>query len=74
MPEQHQSPSAEPAIYLTECAFCGGQFPSFRALCSECQDAADPDGFRDGKRVVSPTTPANSPSELSRRLPDGLKS
>ena len=54
MQEQQQSPSAEPAIYLSECASCGGQFPTFRAICAECEDDAGPDGFRDGKKIVSP--------------------
>lgn len=34
---------------LTQCAYCGGQFPTFRAICPECQDSADADGYRDGK-------------------------
>lgn len=38
-------------VYLKECASCGGQFPSFRAICSECEDVADLDGYRDGKKV-----------------------
>jgi predicted amidophosphoribosyltransferase len=63
MQERKKSPSGEAETYLSECASCGGQFPTFRAICSECEDAADPDGFRDGKKIVSPTTPAKSTSE-----------
>ena len=64
MQEQQQPPSTEPEIYLTVCASCGGQFPTFRAICSECEDAADPDGFRDGKKIVAPeATPAKSRTE-----------
>lgn len=66
MQEQQQPPSTEPEIYLTECASCGGQFPTFRAICSECEDAADAEGFRDGKKVVSSeSTPAKSSAERS---------
>ena len=43
----------EPEVYLKECASCGGQFPSFRAICAECEDIADADGYRDGKKVVA---------------------
>jgi uncharacterized OB-fold protein len=57
MQEQQKSSTREPEIYLSECASCGGQFPTFRAICSECEDAADPSGFRDGKKIVSPNTP-----------------
>ena len=39
-------------VYLTECASCGGQFPSYRAICSECEDVADVDGYRDGRKVL----------------------
>ena len=48
---QTREPVKVPDVYLTECASCGGQFPSFRAICSECEDVADADGFRDGKKV-----------------------
>ena len=41
-----------PDVYLTECASCGGQFPSFRATCAECEDVADADGYRDGRKAV----------------------
>jgi uncharacterized OB-fold protein len=55
-------PVKEPEVYLKECASCGGQFPSFRAICSECEDIADVDGYRDGKvkAVASEGTAANS--------------
>ena len=47
------SPSVRmPDVYLTECASCGGQFPSFRAICSECEDVAEDDGYRDGRKVI----------------------
>ena len=42
-----------PEVFLTECASCGGQFPTFRAICDECEDRAEADGFRDGKKVVA---------------------
>jgi len=67
MQEQQQSPSAEPEVYLTQCASCGGQFPTFRAICSECEDAAGPDGFRDGKKIVSSET-ASEKSSSQRAL------
>jgi hypothetical protein len=55
-------PVKEPEVYLKECASCGGQFPSFRAICSECEDIADVDGYRDGKKkaVASEGAAANS--------------
>jgi predicted amidophosphoribosyltransferase len=64
MKEHQQFPSTEPQVYLTECASCGGQFPTFRAICSDCEDAADPDGFRDGKKIVLPQAiPSKSSTE-----------
>ena len=44
----------EADVYLTECASCGGQFPSFRAICAECEDVADVDGYRDGRKLLGP--------------------
>jgi uncharacterized OB-fold protein len=69
MEEQQQSPSAEPAIYLTECASCGGQFPTFRAICAECEDDAGPDGFRDGKKIVSLDATPSTTHEAPRSQP-----
>lgn len=46
-------PAQCPDVYLKECASCGGQFPSYRAICSECQDVADEEGYRDGKKAVA---------------------
>jgi predicted amidophosphoribosyltransferase len=66
MQEQQKSPSREPEIYLPECASCGGQFPTFRAICSECEDAAGPDGFRDGKKIASPITSRSQPPATLR--------
>jgi uncharacterized OB-fold protein len=43
-------PVKEPEVYLKKCASCGGQFPTFRAICPECEDNADVDGYRDGKK------------------------
>lgn len=51
-------PLPEEDVYLTACAFCGGQFPTFRAICDECEDVADVDGFRDGKKAVRGRTAA----------------
>jgi hypothetical protein len=45
-------PAPEVDLYLTECASCGGQFPSFRAICAECEDVAEVDGYRDGRKAV----------------------
>ena len=45
--------AAEPDIYLTRCASCGGQFPTFRAICPECEDVAEADGYREGKKVFN---------------------
>jgi uncharacterized OB-fold protein len=46
-------PIEGPDLYLQKCTSCGGQFPTFRAICSECEDIADVEGFRDGKKAVS---------------------
>jgi hypothetical protein len=46
-------------VYLQKCTSCGGQFPTFRAICSECEDDADDDGYRDGKKRA-PNTDAAS--------------
>ena len=54
MQEQAQQTAqpAEAEVYLDRCDFCGGQFPTYRAICEECEDAAEADGFRDGKKVT----------------------
>jgi len=67
--QEQQIPSTEPEVYLTKCASCGGQFPTFRAICSECEDAAEEDGFRDGKKIVLSGTAAEPSS--SQRAPVG---
>lgn len=61
-PVKEAEPVNEPEVYLTECASCGGQFPSFRAICAECEDIADVDGYRDGKKhaFANEGTTANS--------------
>jgi uncharacterized OB-fold protein len=40
-------------VFLEKCASCGGQFPTYRKICSECEDEADVEGYRDGKKVRS---------------------
>jgi len=52
-PVEEDEPVKEPDVYLKECASCGGQFPSYRAICAECEDVADVDGYRDGKKAVA---------------------
>ena len=54
-------------VFLTECASCGGQFPSFRAICAECEDVAEDDGYRDGRKVVGVVAASGwlEPTEVS---------
>jgi uncharacterized OB-fold protein len=60
--QQQQSKSKDAAVYLTRCASCGGQFPTFRAICSECEDAAEVDGFRNGKKMAPSDTSLATPA------------